>query len=230
MKIPVITDYPSMVCRLPPLILLAFAWCAAVLPSGEPPRSTGPQREAAPAVGPVSAPQYNDQGELKLPANYRTWVFVGANLGLEYRDGAAAADDAPRPKDAGNPPRDKPANVGNFHNVYINPVAYAHYIKTGKFPDKTILVLDIFKAEHGPPKSIVAEGLFPGKHAGVAVAVKNSARPDGAKTDWAYYDFGLNASAARAFSNKACYDCHLEHADDDNVFTQFYPILRRQQN
>jgi len=23
-----------------------------------------------------------------------------------------------------------------------------------------------------------------------------------------------------------CFDCHAEHAADDNVFVQFYPILR----
>ena len=36
-----------------------------------------------------------------------------------------------------------------------------------------------------------------------------------------------DAPAAKAFPNKACYDCHLEHADDDNVWVQFYPTLRR---
>ena len=76
---------------------------------------------------------------------------------------------------------------------------------------------------------IVAEGLFPGAHSGLAVAVKNSARPDGSKTDWACYDFGLEAKTAKAFADKTCYDCHLEHADDDNVWVQFYPVLRQHQ-
>ncbi|MGE5191328.1 MAG: cytochrome P460 family protein, partial [Deltaproteobacteria bacterium] len=116
----------------------------------------------------------------------------------------------------------------NFHNVYINPEVYAQYVKTGKFPEKTVLVLDIFKAEEREPRKIVAEGLFPGAHAGVAVAVKNSARPDGSKTDWAYYDFGLESKTAKAFPDKACYDCHLQHADDDNVWVQFYPTLRKE--
>ena len=38
--------------------------------------------------------------------------------------------------------------------------------------------------------------------------------------------FVLGLSAAKAFADSACYQCHLKHADDDNVWTQFYPNLR----
>ena len=74
--------------------------------------------------------------------------------------------------------------------------------------------------------SVVSEGLFPGKQTGIALAVKNSARPDGSKTDWAYYDFPAKAATAKAFADKACYQCHAEHASDDHVWVQFYPTLR----
>jgi hypothetical protein len=178
----------------------------------------------APAANPVlQAPEYNEAGELKRPTGYETWVFVGSNLGIEYGD--AAANEKPPEKEKTEAKR--PGKGANFHNVYINPEAFAHYLKTGKFPEKTVLVLDIFKAEEREPRKIVAEGLFPGAHSGMAVAVKNSARPDRSKTDWAYYDFGLEAKTAKAFADKACYDCHLEHADDDNVWVQFYPTLRQ---
>jgi hypothetical protein len=193
------------------------ALCTSSVQSEEPQKSATALK---PGGKPSTVPQYTDKGELKLPADFETWVFVGANMGLEYRE--AAANDSPPEKDAG-----KHVKVGNFHNVYINPEAYAHYAKTGTFPESTILVLDIYQAEQGDPKSIVAEGLFPGQRKDVAVAVKNSTRPDGAKTDWAYYDFPAGQATARAFPDKACYDCHLEHADDDNVCTQFYPTLRK---
>ncbi len=176
-------------------------------PSGSPPRT-------------ATGPQYNDAGELKRPTDFQTWVFVGSNLGLEYDE--KAAKEKPPAKDAS-----KPAKGGNFHNVYINPEAYAQYVKTGKFPEKTVLILDIFKAEEREPGNIVSEGLFPGAASGLAVAVKNSARPDGSQTNWAYYDFGLESKTAKAFPDKACYDCHLKHADDDNVWVQFYPTLRK---
>jgi hypothetical protein len=182
---------------------------------GEPAAAKG-SRPAANAT----EPQYNEQGDLKRPEGFESWVFVGANLGVEYRD-----DDAP-PAPADKAPPKNP-KVGNFHNVYINPEAFDVYAKTGKFPDKTILVLDVYKANAGDPKSIVSEGLFPGKQAGVAVAVKNRNRPDGSKIDWAYYDFDLDKKTAKAFPDKACYDCHIQHADDDNVWVQMYPTLRR---
>jgi hypothetical protein len=168
----------------------------------------------------AKGPQYTAEGELKRPAGYETWVFVGSNFGLEYSDDASKA----------KPPANdgvKKTKIGNFHNVYINPEAYAHYVKTGKFPENTVLILDIFKAEEREPRNIVSEGTFPAAQSGLAVAVKNSARPDGSKTDWAYYDFGLDRASAKAFPDKACYDCHVEHADDDNVWVQFYPTLRK---
>jgi hypothetical protein len=195
------------------LVSLGFIWCATKSQSDE-----APAASSRPGAKSAGGPQYNDKGELKLPGDYLTWVFVGANLGLEYREDGAA-EPAPDRK------REKP--VGNFHNVYINPEAYEIYAKTGTFPEKTMLVLDVYKSEAGAPKSVVSEGRFPGKQMGIAVAVKNSARPDGSKTDWAYYDFALDQAAAREFPDKACYDCHLAHADDDKVWVQFYPTLKR---
>jgi hypothetical protein len=35
------------------------------------------------------------------------------------------------------------------------------------------------------------------------------------------------AATAEPFRKAQCYDCHHEHAATDNVFTQFYPLLRR---
>ena len=180
-------------------------------------RTATSRQKAAPQQ---SEPQYDENGELMRPTGFETWVFVGSNLGLEYSDDVTK----PRPAEKDAPTKATPAN---FHNVYINPEAYAEYVKSGKFPEKTVLVLDIFKAEEREPRNIVSEGLFPGKSAGIAVAVKNSARPDGSKTDWAYYDFGADKQSAKAFPDKACYDCHIEHADDDNVWVQFYPTLRK---
>jgi hypothetical protein len=182
--------------------------------------SRGTKKSGGTAPPAAIGPQYNEAGELKRPAGFETWVFVGSNLGIEY------GEDAKKERPVEKKEAAKPAKGANFHNVYINPEAYAHYARTGKFPQKTVLVLDIFKAEEREPGKIVSEGLFPGAHAGLAVAVKNSARPDGSQTDWAYYDFGLEGKTARAFLDKACYDCHLNHADDDNVWVQFYPTLR----
>ncbi len=55
------------------------------------------------------------------------------------------------------------------------------------------------------------------------MAVKDSERFE---ETWGYVSFGDGETAA-PFPKEQCYDCHAEHAATDNVFTQFYPILRR---
>jgi hypothetical protein len=169
----------------------------------------------------TTAPEYDVDGKLKLPADFRTWVFVGSSIGLDYRPDVAentVREVKPYQKD----------RIGDFHNVYINPEAYDQYIKTGKFPEKTVLVMDVYKSENKEPQNIVQGGHFSGVNRSVEVAVKNSNRPDGSKTDWAYYAF-LNpktTKTARAFKDASCFDCHMKHASDDNVWVQFYPVLR----
>jgi hypothetical protein len=166
---------------------------------------------------PSAIPRYNEKGELKRPSDYRSWVFVGSNIGLQYRKDVSERS---QPKKEGGKER------GDFHNVYINAEAYEHYARTGEFPDPTMLVMDVYEAKEKEPKDIVSKGFFPGKQLQIEIAVKNSMRPDGSKTDWAYYAIPASQSTAKAFPDSACYQCHLKHAEDDNVWVQFYPSLR----
>ena len=194
------------------LLLLPAAACATCL-------AAYTQPPPAPQARPED-PQYDAKGDLKRPTDFRTWMFVGASVGLQYHKDLP--DTTPREQD-----RPRKADPGEFHNVYIRPEAYEHYQKTGKFPDPTVLVMEVFEARERDAKGIVSKGLFPGAQRRVEVAVKNSKRPDGSKTDWAYYDFDKPAKAtAAAFRDATCYDCHLKHADVDNVWVQFYPTLR----
>ena len=121
-----------------------------------------------------------------------------------------------------------------FHNVYIDRAAYDHYARTGEFPDKTMLVLELFESRRKEPRHVVTRGQFEGNRVALEVAVKDLSRPDGSKTPWAYYDFtgkpgpagrGVRESA-KAKPDGSCYDCHKKHADVDNVWVQFYPTLR----
>jgi Cytochrome P460 len=170
----------------------------------------------------TAAPQYDPEGRLKLPEGFETWVFVGSNIGLEYRENLAAT--TPREKK-----RRAAATIGDFHNVYINPEAYKHYRDTGKFPEKTVLIMDVYEAKDKEPRDIVKGGFFPGARRSIEVAVKNSNRPDKSKTDWAYYAFEHpdRPEPAKAFKDDECYACHKQHAADDNVWVQFYPTLLR---
>jgi cytochrome P460 len=167
-------------------------------------------------------PQYAPSGDLVLPSGFETWVFVGSDLGLSYTPGAAAAASAPPPR----APRQQ------FHTVSINKAAYEYFLTNGRFPERTVLVMQVYEAADKPPSDVLASGVFNGRRVGLEVAVKNSSRPDGKSTPWAYYNFTdpsertkVLASAA-AFPDQSCANCHQLHASVDNVWVQFYPALR----
>jgi hypothetical protein len=152
----------------------------------------------------MAQPRYNEAKELLFPENYDSWVFVGASIGLSYTE--ATRVEGP----------------GVFHHVYLQPEAYAHFKRTGQFPEKTMLVMELHQPEQ--KVSINKQGYFQGERIGVEAAVKDHSK---FQEGWAYFDFrnGAKKSAA-AFPNAACFSCHKQHAANDNVFTQFYPALR----
>ena len=62
--------------------------------------------------------------------------------------------------------------------------------------------------------------------------MKNTKRPDGSATPWAYYMFrngpGPTPPAqARAQPDGRCFACHEDNGLVDHVWVQFYPILRK---
>lgn len=71
---------------------------------------------------------------------------------------------------------------------------------------------------------LARQGFYSGDRSALEIALKDSER---FAEGWAYFDFGAgDIPAAIAFPTAKCYDCHAEHAADDNVFVQFYPVLR----
>jgi len=152
------------------------------------------------------APQYDKGSTLVRPKNFEQWTFVGANIGMSYSAGMSSGP-------------------GEFHNIYTQPEAYAAYAATGKFLEKTMFLLVMHEPQQNV--SINKSGYFEGQMSGVAVSVKDREHfPEG----WAYFDFGDNgnlAETAKAMPKPMCFDCHAQHADDDNVFVQFHAILRQ---
>src|ERR1700719_4553001 len=127
----------------------------------------------------IVEPRYTSDGHLLLPEDFQTWIFVGSNLGLGYSDSLSVNTLLERSRQ----------DVPRYHNVYINPEAYLVYLRNGTFPDKTMLVMDVYAAESKEPKGVVDNGTFNGARIGIEVAVKNKNRPDGELINWAYYDF-----------------------------------------
>jgi hypothetical protein len=113
----------------------------------------------------------------------------------------------------------------HFHNVHLDPASFDHYAETGRFPEGAMLAMVVHPAVRGAAPS--RRGWVEGARTGLEVAVKDSRRFEGG---WAYFDFtgggGSLRPAARPFPPAACAACHAAHAEKDNVFVQFYPVLR----
>jgi hypothetical protein len=164
---------------------------------------------AAPSVqgGAAVMPQYDSARNLRLPDDYRQWVLVGSSLGLSY---------AP------------PGQSGHqtFNSTLMEPSAYRHFQQTGEFREGTMLALIVQGI--GTNQQPAREGQFASEIHGVEMAVKDKARvPEG----WAYYAFGspMNGDLRATASpnpKASCFDCHSQHAARDNVFTQFYGLLK----
>lgn len=166
-------------------------------------------KDPAEELAGMAQPEYDEKGALLRPSGFERWTFVGTSLGLDYS------------KDA-----DQKKGPGDFHNVYVQPQAFDHFVKRGEFPEKTIFVMTNSPAKKKEgDASINQRGHFAGQPTGLEVSVKDSARfEDG----WAYYIFRSasgSRSSARPFPRQVCWNCHAEHARDDNVFTQFYSVL-----
>ena len=153
-------------------------------------------------------PRFSDDNQLLRPESFREWVFVGSSLAMSY-DKEQSSDEH-----------------STFHNIYINPESYQEYKTTGRFPERTILAMELFTP--GSHASINRRGQFEDRSIGLEAAVKDSTR---FAESWAYFSFdlpgGKRAASAKAFPKAQCWSCHDEHAATDNVFTQFYPVLRK---
>jgi hypothetical protein len=149
-------------------------------------------------------PAYTKDGKLIFPADYRTWTFVTSGVGMTY--GPTGTKDA-----EGNP---------RFDNVFVNPEAYKEFLKTGTWPDKTQLVLEVRGSES--KASINKDGHFQTKTIAVEVHVK-----DTSKKGWGFYGFPPGTAAAEMIpKTQNCYSCHEQNGAVDTTFVQFYPTLQ----
>jgi hypothetical protein len=150
-----------------------------------------------------SGPAYESDGRLKLPANYREWIFLSSGIDMSY----STAPDM--------------AGHSMFDNVFVEPTAYREFVRTGTWPDGTSLLLEVRGA--AGKGSINKHGKFQtGEVMGVEVHVKDTKRFQGG---WAFFSF-KDARPAEMIPLKAdCYACHQQHAAVDTTFVQFYPTL-----
>jgi hypothetical protein len=184
-------------------VLICAAACAVVVGTRV---AVGAQQVSAPVPAAPVMPQYDSDRNLRLPDDYRQWILVGQSLGLSYSEGQSGHQ--------------------MFNTTLMEPTAYRHYVQTGQFREGTMLALILQGI--GTNATPARQGQFATDVHVIEMAVKDKGRvPEG----WAYYQFGgpmtggYRSTAAPQPKN-SCYSCHAEHAGRDNVFTQFYGLLR----
>jgi Cytochrome P460 len=150
-----------------------------------------------------NAPKYTADGRMIFPANYREWVYLTSGVDMSYS------------------PKNEGMGHSMFDNVFVNPEAYREFLKTGTWPDKTIMVLETRVA--GSNASINKKGHFQTTALmGREVHVKDASRFEG---KWAFFGFDDAEPSQQIPTEASCYSCHQQHAAVDTTFVQFYPTL-----
>jgi hypothetical protein len=147
-------------------------------------------------------PQYTGDAQLQFPEHYRDWVYLTSGFDMSY-----------------NPSMQMDSHH-MFDNVFVNPAAYQAFVKTGTWPDHTMLVLEVRDARG--KGSINQKGNYQGDRMAVEVHVKDEARFPG---KWAFFGFDEGKTARMIPTSTDCYSCHAAHTAVDTTFVQFYPTL-----
>jgi hypothetical protein len=160
---------------------------------------------AASAPTRLNAPVYTSDGELAFPANYREWIYLTTGMDMDY-----------------NPNVKMDMGHSMFDNVFVNPEAYKSFIATGRWPDKTMLVLEgriaaskgsINKSGKYQTNDIMARSIH----------IKDESRFPG---KWAFFGYNDDLKPSHQIPKEAvCYSCHEQHGAVDTTFVQFYPTL-----
>jgi hypothetical protein len=133
---------------------------------------------------------YTSDGRMLFPKDYREWTYVTSGMDMSYTATGAADHHI-------------------FDNVFVTPASYRSFLESGKWPDRTVFVLEVRGAQTGV--SINQRGLTQSPEVmGYEVHVKDSHLPGG----FGFFHF-----------DESCYSCHEMHGAVDTTFVQFYPTL-----
>src|SRR5258708_4557736 len=175
--------------------------------------------------------EFDSNGNMKLPTGFRSWVFVGAPLtpeGLNNGKYNCHADGTNCTK----------SNFPEYHHVYIEKKNVDVYLKTGDFPEGTVIVKELTRVldpvfPDGSRKEPSGRGDFNGAYNVIDLSIKDSKRF--AKTNgWGYFPFVHHPLPYDATSEERpvteCAGCHIANvAKTDMTWIQFYPQLRDRQ-
>ena len=156
---------------------------------------------SAAAPKPQPALRYTADGKMEFPTDYRTWVYLSTGMDMSYVDVPGVGD------------------RHLFDSVFVDRKAYDSYLKTGTWPDKTVMVLEVrMGANKG---SINKKGQFQTDVLGREAHVKDKRF----KSGWAFFGFRGEKPGVELPQTSDCNVCHQDHGAVDTTFVQFYPTL-----
>ncbi len=163
--------------------------------------SRSPAAAAESSANTSTAPVYTADGKLVFPAKYREWVYLTTGLDMDYS------------------PTVNLAEHSMFDNVFVNPEAYRAFVATGKWPDKTIFVLE---GRVAGSKGSINKG---GHYQTTEIMSRSIHLKDESRGGWAFYGFDEATIGSHIPKKAVCYSCHADHGAVDTTFVQFYPTL-----
>ena len=147
-------------------------------------------------------PSYTADNKMAVPGDYRQWVFLTSSMDLNYTSAAAPGHHM-------------------LDNVFVNPEAYKEFLKSGTWPDKTILIKENRMAEFAGTLS--KAGHFQAEVMNLEIHIKDEGRFAG---KWAFFvSSDGKAPGDLRPQSASCYSCHQDHGASDTTFVQFYPTL-----
>src|ERR1043165_4618402 len=209
------------------LVAFSIVYVSLPLIKTRPVEAQTPQTSAV-AQTPQTSVVFDSQGRMKVPTGFRNWVFVGAALTPEGLNNGKYNCDAT----GKNCTR---SNFPEYHHVYIEQKNVDVYLKTGDFPEGTVIVKELTRVleptfPDGSRTEPSGRGYFNGEYNGIDLSIKDSKKY--ANTNgWGYYTFGHHPLPYKETSEERpiseCAGCHIANvAKTDMTWIQFYPLLR----
>jgi Cytochrome P460 len=162
------------------------------------------------AEGPNAEAVVDANGNLKVPADYRTsYQFLGG--------WAIAAD--------------KGQGSREMHVVYASPGTIAAYRKDGHFPDGSVLVKEVFQAATRPMETGTVSHAQQLKGWFVMVKESKNTHPGnslwGDGWAWSWFDADNPSKTTSTNYQVDCLSCHEPTRATDLVYVEGYPPLNR---
>ncbi|MBX3347167.1 MAG: cytochrome P460 family protein [Nitrospira sp.] len=156
---------------------------------------------------------FNKDGSLDRPVGYRGWVHVGSTI---------------LPKGSVNIIENKPIPTNEIINTYVKPWVYDAYMKTGLWPEGTMIVKEFVALGEPDEDGLVHEIYF----AGLAALVKDSKIFPAQTGHLGYFAFGHQREPylerAVLADRFKCSSCHEKLASDQQyIFGDRHIGLRR---